>query len=66
MLFNGALAIVLREYLKWENKQRDKKYGVSGRRDGRVMGREEEKGDIGGVGVGVGDENEGPRFRFIL
>jgi dipeptide/tripeptide permease len=53
MLFNGFLAVLLRCLLVWENKKLDEKYGV--REDG--VGKED---------VTVGEENEGPRFRYIL
>ena len=52
MLFNGALAMGLRTLLAWENKKLDAKYGVVER-------------DENGV-VGVGEENDGPRFRYVL
>lgn len=64
MLFNAVLALSLRTLLAWENKKLDKKYGVVGRvdGDGKVMG----DGAAEGVVAGVGDENEGPRFRYVL
>lgn len=63
MLFNGALALGLRMLLAWENKKLDQKYGVVGRvgGDGKVG-----DGIEGGGAVGVGDENDGPRFRYVL
>ena len=60
MLFNGVLAIGLRTLLVWENKRLDAKYGVVRRVDGKG-----EVGD-GGSAVGVGEENDGPRFRYVL
>ncbi|CZT51835.1 related to nicotinamide mononucleotide permease [Rhynchosporium secalis] len=51
MLFNGFLAFALRCLLQWENKKLDEKYGVV-----EDMGEDD----------GLGNENEGPRFRFIL
>jgi hypothetical protein len=53
MLFNGVLAFGLRCLLMWENKKLDRKYGVARRVDGEGK-------------VGVGDENDGPRFRYVL
>jgi hypothetical protein len=51
MLFNGLLALCLRTLLVWENKKLDEKYGK-----------------IEGVVVDdpVGEENAGPRFRYVL
>jgi dipeptide/tripeptide permease len=62
MLFNGVLAFGLRCLLVWENKMLDAKYGVVGRvnADGKVAG------ESGMAGAGVGDENDGPRFRYVL
>lgn len=51
MLFNSTLALGLRCLLKWENGKLDERYGVL----------EKGKGD-----VGLGEENEGPRYRYIL
>jgi hypothetical protein len=53
MLFNGVLAFGLRCLLMWENKKLDRKYGVARRVDGEGK-------------VGVGDENDGARFRYVL
>ncbi|PQE27457.1 hypothetical protein CJF31_00009080 [Rutstroemia sp. NJR-2017a BVV2] len=70
MIFNGFLALALRTLLAWENKRLDEKYGKVGRRDGdgnEVVGAgvmEDDKTQVG-AGVGVGDENDGPRFRFL-
>jgi dipeptide/tripeptide permease len=63
MLFNGLLAFGLRCLLMWENKKLDLKYGVVGRVDvdGKVA-----DGVTGGGAAGVGDENDGPRFRYVL
>lgn len=63
MLFNGLLALGLRTLLAWENKKFDQKYGVVARVDGRGKTRDEGSGD--GV-VGIGTENDGPRFRYVL
>jgi len=63
MLFNFVLAFGLRALLIWENKKLDRKYGAVGRvdRDGKVAD------GISGSGLaGVGDENDGPRFRYVL
>jgi hypothetical protein len=63
MLFNGVLAVGLRLLLVWENKKLDEKFGKVGRleRDGRRRGGE----GVEGL-VGVGEENDGPRFRYVL
>lgn len=63
MLFNGLLAFGLRCLLVWENKRLDRKYGIVGRIDG-----DGKRGDgvEGGGLAGVGDENDGPRFRYVL
>ena len=63
MLFNGFLAFGLRCLLMWENKKLDRKHGAVGRvgGDGKVAD------GVSGVGVArVGDENDGPRFRYVL
>ena len=59
MLFNGLLAFALRTLLAWENKVLDEKFGAVARPDGsgNADGKEE---------PGAGDENEGPRFRYVL
>jgi hypothetical protein len=63
MLFNGALAMGLRVLLVWENKKLDEKFGKVGRleRDGRRSGGEGVEGLMG-----VEEENDGPRFRYVL
>jgi hypothetical protein len=63
MLFNGALALGLRFSLVWENKKLDEKFGKVGRLEGDGSRRGWE-----GVEalVGVGEENDGPRFRYVL
>ena len=63
MLLNGVLALGLRTLLVWENKKLDAKYGIVGRvnGDGKVG-----DGLTGGGAAGVGDENDGPRFRYVL
>ncbi|CAG8949625.1 hypothetical protein HYFRA_00007859 [Hymenoscyphus fraxineus] len=50
MLFNAFLAATLRCLLVWENRKLDEKYGE---RDESVKTR-------------VGEENDGPRFRYVL
>lgn len=67
MIFNGLLALVLRTLLSWENKRLDMKYGEVGRRDGHgeVVG-ETRTGEKFEGDAGVGEENEGPRFRHVL
>lgn len=69
MIFNGFLALALRMLLVWENKRLDEKYGKVGRRDGdgnEVVGAGVVEGDKVQAGAGVGDENDGPRFRYVL
>ncbi|KAK6592889.1 major facilitator superfamily transporter [Botrytis cinerea] len=71
MLFNGFLALALRILLNWENGRLDAKYGVVGRRDakGNVVGEEETEDKMGEkpyMGAEGGDENDGPRFRYVL
>jgi len=63
MLFNALLALGLRILLVWENKKLDRKYGVVARLDGH--GNSGEKSSSDGI-VGEGDENDGPRFRYVL
>lgn len=63
MLFNGVLAFGLRTLLVWENKRLDRKYGIVGRVDGQGKVAD---GITGGGAAGVGDENDGPRFRYVL
>ena len=65
MLFNAFLALGLRTLLVWENGRLDRKYGVVGRVDGRgkVTGQGE---GVVEAAAGVGDENDGPRFRYVL
>ncbi|CAD6454357.1 d784c3a0-d163-423c-926f-9ec128be12a0 [Sclerotinia trifoliorum] len=66
MIFNGILAFALRTLLNWENKRLDQKYGEVGRRDanGIVVGENPKTGET--IGAGVGDENDGPTFRYVL
>ncbi|KAM3066356.1 hypothetical protein ACMFMG_003135 [Clarireedia jacksonii] len=69
MIFNGFLALALRTLLAWENKKLDKKYGKVGRRDGdgnEVVGTGVVEEDKVQAGADVGDENDGPRFRYVL
>jgi dipeptide/tripeptide permease len=58
MGFNAFLALSLRTLLAWENKKLDRKYGVI----------EEQQGEKGEqmVDANVGEENTGPKFRFVL
>jgi hypothetical protein len=63
MLLNGVLAFGLRCLLVWENKLLDRKYGTVGRIGGDGKHADGEEG--GGL-AGVGDENDGPRFRYVL
>lgn len=59
MLFNGLLALALRSLLLWENKVLDAKFGPVARpvSTGSV--------DIKAQSAG-GEENDGPRFRYVL
>jgi len=70
MLFNGVLALSLRTLLVWENKKLDEKYGGRGR---AVAGAAPEGGltnvqtaEEAEREAGIGDENDGPNFRYIL
>ncbi len=71
MLFNGLLALGLRCLLVWENARLDRKYGTLGSTAVAGMGG---LGGLQRVGTeeerlkeaGIGDENDGPRFRYIL
>jgi len=63
MLFNGFLAFCLRMLLVWENKRLDKKYGAV---RGQVPADEKVEGSQVVEEPGVGDENDGPGFRYIL
>ncbi|KAF7912950.1 uncharacterized protein EAF01_001971 [Botrytis porri] len=69
MMLNGILALALRTLLNWENKRLDEKYGVVGRRDakGNVVGEKEAEEKLGEKPYAeAGDENDGPRFRYVL
>lgn len=59
MGFNAFLALSLRTLLAWENRKLDRKYGGIG---------EQQQGEKGEqmVDANVGEENSGPRFRFVL
>jgi len=58
MIFNAALALVLRTLLVWENKNLDRKYGVVRKDAGGEQGEEEKNV--------TGEENDGPKYRYIL
>jgi len=68
MLFNSLLAFGLRCLLVWENKQLDRKYGTPGvvAQQGGLGGLERVQTGEGLTEAGIGDENDGPRFRYIL
>jgi len=69
MLFNGLLAFGLRCLLVWENRRLDRKYGIVDRqgRESALGGLETARTEEESLKVpGVGDENDGPRFRYIL
>ncbi|KAI9701865.1 MAG: hypothetical protein M1836_001209 [Candelina mexicana] len=55
MFFNGFLAISLRTLLAWENKKLDQKYGPKGA-----------QGDVIEFGTGIGEENYGANYRYVL
>lgn len=61
MLFNGFLAFSLRTLLVWENKKLDQKYGPVG----SAAATGDDKVD-GAPVAHIGDENDGPNFRYIL
>jgi dipeptide/tripeptide permease len=68
MLFNGLLAFGLRCLLVWENRRLDEKYGSAGvARQGGLGGLERGQTEEERLKeAGIGDENDGPRFRYIL
>jgi hypothetical protein len=69
MLFNGLLAFGLRCLLQWENGRLDQKYGMLERQglQAGLGGLERVQTEEGRLKeAGVGDENGGPRFRYIL
>ena len=58
--FTGFLALGLRTLLRWENRRLDKEFGSGEEMGGRA-------GDAGeGGGTAPGEENYGPRFRYVL
>jgi len=63
LIFNACLAIGLRTLLVWENRKLDAKYGVRTAGDGVA-------GSVNSAASSreklVGDENDGPAFRYIL
>jgi len=62
MFFNALLALLLRTLLSWENRKLDAKYGTLQRQSAtEMMGSEERQ-----KWAAIGEENEGPRFRYIL
>jgi hypothetical protein len=61
ILFNGFLALGLRCLLVWENGRLDRKYGVV-ERGGVKRG----VGDGPRGRAGIGEENDGPGFRYVL
>lgn len=65
MLFNAVLALGLRTLLQWENRKLDRKFGIVGRVDGDGKTEDGIEGGAGGILEG-GDENDGPRFRYVL
>ena len=65
MFFNGLLALTLRLLLVWENRKLDRKWGTVAEQDTRAaiaVGVHEGKA---GNSV-VGNENYGPRYRYVL
>jgi hypothetical protein len=63
MLFNGVLALALRCLLQWENRKLNRAHGVVGAVDSGA--KVDDAARTGGV-VGVGEENDGPLFRYVL
>ena len=57
--FTGVLAFGLRTLLVWENRKLDEKYGSD---HDRAVNQPGAKGE----GMEVGEENYGPKFRFVL
>lgn len=68
MIFNGILALTLRALLNGENRRLDEQYGAVGRRDanGLVVGEDPRSREKLEMGEPVGEENDGPRFRYVL
>ena len=75
MVFNGFLALVLRTFLKWENKKLERKERESGGSASAESiveaGAERSDGEKGEMGVresegSVGEENYGRGFRYVL
>ncbi|KAG4027381.1 hypothetical protein MFRU_030g00170 [Monilinia fructicola] len=68
MIFNGLLALTLRALLNGENRRLDEQYGAVGRRDanGLVVGEDPRSREKLEMGEPVGEENDGPRFRYVL
>jgi len=68
MLLIGTLAFGLRTLLWWENKRLDRKYGPRLRSLGTmatVLEDVQEDPKLA-TSAGIGDENDGPNFRFVL
>lgn len=66
IIFNAVLALTLRTLLSWENRRLDEKYGEVGRSNANGVVAGEESGEKVDSSAGIGDENDGPRFRYIL
>ena len=64
MGFNAFLALSLRTLLVWENKRLDRRFGVVGEQ--QQQQEKGEKGEEEEVDDNVGEENTGPRFRYVL
>ncbi|KAL3417371.1 major facilitator superfamily transporter [Phlyctema vagabunda] len=66
MLLNGVLAAALRGLLVWENRKLDRLYGPVLKGEKHRVTTGEEMAATLADGSAVGDENDGPRFRYIL
>ena len=57
--FTAVLAFGLRTLLQWENRKLDRKYGS-------LAERKASQSDAKGEEMGIGEENAGPNFRYVL
>jgi hypothetical protein len=64
MFFTTLLVITLRTLLSWENRKLDRQYGSLDEQKARAESGEKKGVQEGEMGVGV--ENYGPMFRYVL
>ncbi|RDW77925.1 hypothetical protein BP5796_05777 [Coleophoma crateriformis] len=62
MIFNGLLALALRTLLSWENRKLDEKHGKVDGINTNATTSTDGKSDS----INLGEENEGPTYRYIL